>query len=786
MDMAILGRRFAALILAERQRSLRSLSVLAVVLLSSSTLFAASIWDRRSNSSNNSESQPQQAERLNEAAAKPAPSAEDAANKPDSKGEEGVAVIEDKNKKAEADVQKEDKEKKPEKKTDAAAKKSTPASPVSLLGDPLAQGKIKLMQQEIVAAVKKRGNEDDFSRFLRYTGRKLDSTAGPYTGSELTGNCRLSWYDHLLRNPISAPAEAEIFTRELHRNAMGDVAGFERILVTAEKKMDIVDRKPRDFKEVDTPQEALETIKKSLADAQVAYAAALAPLTKTQLNELQQYAASTFLGNNVVGHTLNERGEGRRLCDLMDAMDRKSLFAAADALAPLASKQLLEKLKELPVDEGKSKRLTFPGVTGEIVDRIDTPAGTIIIGGKGPNTYQLDAMPGVCCVIDLGGKDTYIDGVVGPTRPLLVTMDLSGNDLYRSAKPGVQGGALLGVSMLLDLEGDDVYQAQDLAQASAIAGVGILIDYAGNDHYVAVRRAQGHALCGLGILIDKSGTDDYHAAMWAQGFGAPMGFGLLDDVKGNDHYYCGGMWRDSYPETPGMEGWGQGVGAGIRQVADGGIGVILDGAGDDVYEFDYLSHGGGYWCGCGFARDFAGNDQRLITRKAYNGGQRTEPLFQRFGCGWGCHYSIGFCIDDSGNDLYEGTIMGTGMAWDCSTGMLLEFGGNDHYASTGGLTQGTSNQMGFGVLFDYNGDDQYDGYGQGYATSNQTYHPMPDCGGNFAFVIDYGGKDTYGCGAENNVFLQRGTSGGFLIDRPRQDEIQQTAKAQTQVQNATE
>jgi hypothetical protein len=272
--------------------------------------------------------------------------------------------------------------------------------------------------------------------------------------------------------------------------------------------------------------------------------------------------------------------------------------------------------------------------------------------------------------------------------------------------------------------------------------------------------------------------------MWAQGFGGPLGFGLLDCNVGNNHYYCGGMWRDSYPETPGYEGWGQGVGAGLRQVADGGIGVILDNGGENVYEFDYLSHGGGYWCGVGFARDFSGNTKRLITRTAYNGGPRTQPSFQRFGCGWGCHYSLGFCFDDSGDDVYEGTIMGTGMAWDCSMGVLCDFGGNDHYKATGGLTQGTGNQMGFGILFDYDGDDVYEGYGQGYATSNFTYHPMPDCGGNFAFLIDYGGNDKYGCGAKNNSYIERGSSGGFLIDRPQPDEIQPTARKNPPVTTA--
>jgi hypothetical protein len=271
--------------------------------------------------------------------------------------------------------------------------------------------------------------------------------------------------------------------------------------------------------------------------------------------------------------------------------------------------------------------------------------------------------------------------------------------------------------------------------------------------------------------------------MWAQGFGGPLGFGVLDDLEGNDHYYAGGLYRDSYPETPGYEGWSQGVGAGIRQVANGGIGVILDGAGDDVYEFDYISHGGGYWLGMGFARDFAGNDRRLAggTQKNFNGGPREYPPYQRFSCGFGCHYALGFCFDDEGNDTYCGTIMGLGFGWDLSVGVLCDFGGNDRYEATGGHTEGNGAQASLGILFDYGGDDVYTGYSQGYASPSITYHHLPECGGNFSFLIDYGGKDTYGCGVQDNSYNQRGAAGGFIIDRPLPSEVEAPASAAKQV-----
>ena len=93
---------------------------------------------------------------------------------------------------------------------------------------------------------------------------RLDATAGAYTGSELTGNCRLSWYDHMLRNPLQAPAEAEEFTRELHKSIVNDPSGLGPALAMAAEKLDLGKRKPRGFVAVHSPQEALEVVKQSL------------------------------------------------------------------------------------------------------------------------------------------------------------------------------------------------------------------------------------------------------------------------------------------------------------------------------------------------------------------------------------------------------------------------------------------------------------------------------------------------------------------------------------------
>ena len=103
------------------------------------------------------------------------------------------------------------------------------------VGEPLAPGMIELLQNEIAAGLKRRGIQNNFARFRSYAASRLNATAGRYTGSELTGNCRLRWYDHLLRNPIKAPAEAEKFTRKLHQAALGDHRGLARMLAIARR-----------------------------------------------------------------------------------------------------------------------------------------------------------------------------------------------------------------------------------------------------------------------------------------------------------------------------------------------------------------------------------------------------------------------------------------------------------------------------------------------------------------------------------------------------------------------
>ena len=58
-------------------------------------------------------------------------------------------------------------------------------------------------------------------------------------------------------------------------------------------------------------------------------------------------------------------------------------------------------------------------------------------------------------------------------------------------------------------------------------GVGILCDLAGDDIYQSRWGSQGAAFHGIGILHDRSGADTYLAEIYSQAFGYVRGFGAL-------------------------------------------------------------------------------------------------------------------------------------------------------------------------------------------------------------------------------------------------------------------
>lgn len=346
-------------------------------------------------------------------------------------------------------------------------------------------------------------------------------------------------------------------------------------------------------------------------------------------------------------------------------------------------------------------------LTGSLVD-IETPLGRIAVHGSDSSTRTF-AQDKVLLCVDLGGKDVWRGhpASAGPTQPISVMLEMGGDDSYLPSPDGrdrAQGVGVTGVGVLLDVDGADSYAAVgSMAQGAGQFGFGALIDLAGNDQYRAEHSAQGCGYFGVGCLFDLGGRDAYSLHSEGQGFGGVAGVGVLADRSGNDTYTA-----DPDPKITGRPSYhtdkavsvsnAQGCAMGRRgDGADGhswagGLGCLLDGAGDDTYTAGNWAQGTGYWFGMGCVWDGSGDDKYLAN-------------------GWasasGAHFCIGVLVDEAGNDQHHvKQNWGPAFGHDFTVAMLVNVGGDDEY-HTGDSGIGWGINRSVVGLFDIGGDDTY-------------------------------------------------------------------------------
>jgi hypothetical protein len=423
-----------------------------------------------------------------------------------------------------------------------------------------------------------------------------------------------------------------------------------------------------------------------------------------------------------------------KIIELAQRVDFSSLFHSALTLAELADPQWLAGLQDSLLTGDQASASTVAGVSGDILYTLSSRAGTVIIGGTGKNIYKTSS----AVIIDLGGDDLYTGeaGLVNGRQQIAAIIDLHGNDEYLATDLFSQGSGMLGVGLLSDLSGDDLYVGTRFSQGSAVLGIGMLKDFAGNDRYFGEEFNQGVAFWGAGMLHDAMGNDYYQANLYAQGVGGVKAVGALFDNTGDDFYFAGGRDKSSYG-TPGIfKGSSQGLGIGFRGYASGGIGLLLDGNGDDSFWAGNFSQGTGYFFGMGILRNFGAGDDTYTA--------------SRYGQGASAHSAAGILIDDSGNDLYNGYHMALqGAAWDMGMAALVDKMGNDTYQGVNGFSQAASAHNGMAFFIDAAGTDEY--FGEQALVENNDYHG----GSSLSFFIDGGGEfDTYSSGSNNSVTIK--------------------------------
>jgi len=365
-----------------------------------------------------------------------------------------------------------------------------------------------------------------------------------------------------------------------------------------------------------------------------------------------------------------------------------------------------------------------PGVEGLVIAARQTPFGTFVMGGPGPNTYHGD----FALILDLGGNDHYLtrtgSAVAGLGHALSAILDFSGDDIYAANLIADQGCGILGLGALVDLEGDDIYRAGAFSQGAAFCGCGFFFDENGDDVYQSGLFSQSAAVCGVAVLCDGGGRDVYDVTSYGQAFASTFGASVLVDQGGNDVYRAGGCTLHAPLRPEDYQSFAQGFAIGVRPRGGGGIALLHDRNGNDFYNAEIYAQGVAYWYSLAALLDDAGND-------VYSGTQYVQ--------GAGIHLAAGVLEDGSGDDRYTSRFgPGQGSAHDLSVGLLYDRSGDDQYMLSGG--QGSAITNSAALFLDESGNDVYctteHGLGQGGVRAAREF-------GNLAVFVDCEGQDVY-------------------------------------------
>ncbi|HHF56543.1 MAG TPA: hypothetical protein ENL42_06500 [Thermoplasmatales archaeon] len=201
---------------------------------------------------------------------------------------------------------------------------------------------------------------------------------------------------------------------------------------------------------------------------------------------------------------------------------------------------------------------------------------------------------GICFLVDGKGDDKYKGTAASSWNGgISFLLDLNGNDVY-DGESLTQSYSNNAFSFLADIKGDDIYQAKNRSQAcSEDGGISLLLDLYGNDAFFADDYSQAYANgfphTSISLFINLAGDDYYEAGSFSQGYGEKGGMAFLFDFLGEDGY-CASQFSQASSAWLGM-------------------GVLLDSDGKNKFLSSLFSQGSQRWGGYSFfLQDFDSED----------------------------------------------------------------------------------------------------------------------------------------------------------------------------------
>lgn len=292
---------------------------------------------------------------------------------------------------------------------------------------------------------------------------------------------------------------------------------------------------------------------------------------------------------------------------------------------------------------------------------IETPAGTLILGGTGDDDYDVQTTSGAVLIVDLGGKNTY-RGPAGAAKEdqVRLVLDFGKKIKFESGEKSAGSGLFgIGMAFLFNEEGQAVFNSGDFSQGSGFFGTGIVYTRSKKTTYRAKRFSQGAACFGIGLLCDAQGKgSEYQMGLFGQGAGLTKGVGLLLNGQGESRWQGGFSYHD-FREPTATLSFTQGVGLGPRGYCAGGAGLLVIGGGRNELLADYFAQGSAYFMSLGSLWIDGGSNQ--LYAKRYDQGA-------------GVHTAAGALILREGGNRLESWWAAQGAAWDFSVAGLSILG----------------------------------------------------------------------------------------------------------------
>lgn len=272
-------------------------------------------------------------------------------------------------------------------------------------------------------------------------------------------------------------------------------------------------------------------------------------------------------------------------------------------------------------------------------------------------------------------------------------------------------------------------------------------------------------------ILDLSGDDKYQNPNIRSMFSVLSGCGISSDNFGDDFYASDDFAFSSFfgIQTANDNSGDDIYKNGLHSLAASsfGISILSDETGNDIYSITEFGEGFAGTLAAGLLLDFNGNDLYFAGGKYLHAPLAPldyRSLSQGFGFGLRPDLAGGFGVlfDENGNDRYNGGVYAQAVAYWYALGILLDKNGNDFYTAVY-YPQGSGIHLAGGFLYDEKGEDHY----------YSKHGPGQGAGHDYAvgFLVDRAGDDSYsveggnGLGLTNSVGIFLDVSGNDRYER---------------------